>query len=440
MVGITTQPFWAMFSSFLDRYGKINPYDVQANRKQMEALWTTEPIEKLFAQINDAYEYGIFADHPLSLANMVQTAEVLVLNNGNYATEYKEWRALPPNQRTWDEFQRYWQEAYNLRQETETTAASLNFSAHTEEQVLEDDITLNDAMANFGEAFAANSTFISQLTEQNSSMNEQFTRNLSNIQEQMNAMNMAMQNLANAGNNRQQQPPRPPPQQHFFQPPPPHHNVPPTWQQSYTQPPAYPQCGSSSPVQQPFTRPPTFPQGGRGRGGGRYSNWGRGRNGGRFRQNFANYNPNYCPPAQPFQQMMYNTPPLQGQQNQNLPYSNTYKRFNNWNYCWTHGYDIGDNHNSSNCLRPAQGHVWHATRQNPCGGSSRNQHKVLNNSYNYLCMNYINTTIDDNDKTVKTSNCTKEKEENINLYDTHGLLDSRTTDNVLTITSNYSNV
>ena len=55
-------------------------------------------------------------------------------------------------------------------------------------------------------------------------------------------------------------------------------------------------------------------------------------------------------------------------------------------------------------------------------------------------MNSINTTIDDDDKTVKTSNCTKEKEENINLYDTHGLLDSGTTDHFLTITSNYSNV
>ena len=45
LVGITTQPFWAIFSSFLDQYGKVNPFDIQANRKRMESTWTTESIE-----------------------------------------------------------------------------------------------------------------------------------------------------------------------------------------------------------------------------------------------------------------------------------------------------------------------------------------------------------------------------------------------------------
>ena len=30
LVGITTQPFWDIFSSFLDRYGKVNPFGIQA--------------------------------------------------------------------------------------------------------------------------------------------------------------------------------------------------------------------------------------------------------------------------------------------------------------------------------------------------------------------------------------------------------------------------
>ena len=101
LVGITTQPFWTIFQSFLDRYGQVSPYDIQANCKRMEnSLIQGKSIEKLFAQINDAYEYGIFAGHALSEADMVQTGEILILNHGNYATEYKEWRALPAANQT----------------------------------------------------------------------------------------------------------------------------------------------------------------------------------------------------------------------------------------------------------------------------------------------------------------------------------------------------
>ena len=47
----------------------------------MENPWIQgESIEKNFAQINDAYEYGIFAGHTLSEADMVQTGEILILN------------------------------------------------------------------------------------------------------------------------------------------------------------------------------------------------------------------------------------------------------------------------------------------------------------------------------------------------------------------------
>jgi hypothetical protein len=38
-----------------------------------------------------------------------------------------------------------------------------------------------------------------------------------------------------------------------------------------------------------------------------------------------------------------------GRQNQNLKYSNQYKIFNNWNVCYSHGFDVEDGHNSAMC-------------------------------------------------------------------------------------------
>jgi hypothetical protein len=54
---------------------------------------------------------------------------------------------------------------------------------------------------------------------------------------------------------------------------------------------------------------------------------------------------------------------------------NPVKRNKNWNYCWTHGHDIEDWHNSQTCPLPRVGHVHSATRENRCGGSMKAIHK-----------------------------------------------------------------
>ena len=438
LVGITTQPFWTIFTSFLERYGQITPYDIQANRKRMEDPWIQgEPVEKLFAQINDAYEYGVFSGHNISEADMVQAGEILVLNHGNYASEYKDWRALPAANRTWDEFTTFWQKAYNLKSETETQAASLNFSAYME-KVEDNETVIDDAVNTFGEAFAANSTVISQLTETNSTLNANVSKNINDLQQQMASMNLALQNLAAAGRSgasTRTQRPHPPPM-----PP----TVPPL--SAVNTPPFQPMQQWNRRNLPPHQQPPHAYQpmhsfGGtytrnRGRGGGRGG--GRGNRSQFFEQpilhgNWQNQGNNF----------MQHVPPLTPQVH-NVPYSNRFKKFNNWNYCWTHGFDIGDNHHSGNCLRPAPGHVWTATRQNPCGGSTRNQHKIINNpSYNYSHnTSSANENFDDDDNvTVKTSNKSNDKMKQTNVnYDEYGLMDSGTTDHFLTVSSSCKNV
>ena len=44
--------------------------------------------------------------------------------------------------------------------------------------------------------------------------------------------------------------------------------------------------------------------------------------------------------------------------------STNVKRYNNWNYCHTHGFDVKDEHDSLNCLNPSWNHNWQETREN----------------------------------------------------------------------------
>ena len=53
---------------------------------------------------------------------------------------------------------------------------------------------------------------------------------------------------------------------------------------------------------------------------------------------------------------------------------NSIKRFNNWFYCHTQGFDTS--HPSNQCTRPNQGHNYYATHQNTIGGSMKGLHKT----------------------------------------------------------------
>jgi hypothetical protein len=54
----------------------------------------------------------------------------------------------------------------------------------------------------------------------------------------------------------------------------------------------------------------------------------------------------------------------------------TRRRYNNTNYCWTHGWDIARNHTSQSCRFPDTGHVREATRTDTMAGSTANKDKV----------------------------------------------------------------
>ena len=127
---MTQQSFWNIFSSFLDKYGQVTPIDIELNLTRMKKQWDPSvPIETLFAQINDANEYIIFAATPLQEHDLLQAAEVLILKTEKFSSKYKDWRSLPANKKTWANFQDCWQQAYNLKEETTITANDLEYGA-----------------------------------------------------------------------------------------------------------------------------------------------------------------------------------------------------------------------------------------------------------------------------------------------------------------------
>ena len=48
--------------------------------------------------------------------DLIQVAEVLIIKNLQFTDKYKDWCALPDSAHTWDHFQEFWQQAYNIKQ------------------------------------------------------------------------------------------------------------------------------------------------------------------------------------------------------------------------------------------------------------------------------------------------------------------------------------
>ena len=102
-------------------------------------------------------------------------------------------------------FQDWWQQAYNLKEETNITATDLKYGANME-TYNDDDTVDTSSITQFSKAFAANSSVISQLSEANNTMNETIHGNIQNLNQQMEAMNNALQHIAlNAERSHQQQ-------------------------------------------------------------------------------------------------------------------------------------------------------------------------------------------------------------------------------------------
>ena len=99
----------------------------------------------------------IFAKKTIKDSTLVHTAEIKVLKTAVFATKYKDWRSLAEVDRTWEQFKLWWQEPYNLKEDTNLSASSYGFGTAATD-IPNQDTEYDDLVHQFSMTFNANAT------------------------------------------------------------------------------------------------------------------------------------------------------------------------------------------------------------------------------------------------------------------------------------------
>ena len=311
--------FREMFTWFVTKYGRTSAEDRASNRNAMALEWhPSQGFELLIARLFRGATFAALAKYPIPDDDIVDIGIRVLHRTGLFAEEYKTWITRgddPANDMSFAAFRIFWETAVNIAAFTATPASQHGYGM----AAAEDDAStasLTDAVSNFGVAYAATQ------------------ESLRSTNATISAMQGQLQMLCNVIGN---QPP--PGMLQFHQPP-----------------------GQS--------RRSRGRRGG-GRGGGTPQGYGGG-----------GYNGGNPPPhggGATFPTGAYNNNGNTG--GGGGGYSATppspVKRFENWNYCHTHGGDIDDNHTSATCARPGEQHQRAATRTNTMNGNMRGMHKSV---------------------------------------------------------------
>jgi hypothetical protein len=359
-----------VFQYLFATYGQIGPDELLANQQKLtNPVDPNQPIAILFRQIEDCQKFAAAGNVAITPAQVLKAAETLILQTGKYTSAYREWIGLDPAAKTYQNFKTRMTREYQLQNQMTSTARDAGYHANAAIND-NDETSLASAAQDFAAASAADRAAFEQLTNTNGDLtsqmanmavqNQQLQQQMSQLQHHMMCMATSAtppaayppQHQGGRGRGRQRQPnqqrqrPRqhqPPMQMPYGSPPPP-----------YGSPPAY-APGQMTPYRNTPNRPPYQP---------------------------PQQTP--LPPTAPFGQ----APPGFGPGATPPPGQHGYaprghfqpmaKRYNNMNYCWTHGGDIDDSHTSQTCRRPSMPyHQPQATRQNTMGGSQKDIHRVF---------------------------------------------------------------
>mmetsp|Transcript_14753 Transcript_14753/g.20914 ORF Transcript_14753/g.20914 Transcript_14753/m.20914 type:complete len:541 (+) Transcript_14753:121-1743(+) len=291
--------------------------DRAQNFMRMNAPWNpSDGFNALKTQIEEAAMYASLSDHDIAEWQLVDAGLKLIKNTGLFAEEVKAWNLTPTTARSWADFKSFWKvQIKNVKACGGTSGVNLNFVNNTVAENPREYDEFESTVQNFSAASAAQSEVFADLTKQNTALAQSLAQN----QQQQQQMQIQMMMMA---------------QQMSMH-----------------------QSGGGN---------------GGGHGGGRRNN---------KKQNKGNGGNNTAggymmPMQQPFPMQCL---PMQAQQMQmsGRAQANPVKRFENDNYCWTHGCDVQPGHTSMTCTNPAPGHNVYATRFNMMGGSMKGSHKTL---------------------------------------------------------------
>jgi hypothetical protein len=95
-----------LINHLLTTYGNLTPTDLANNDIQFcQAYDLSQPIESLYAQIEDAMDLVAAALAPYTAAQVIANAYSMVFTTGMFPEACREWRKRPINQKTLGQFQ-----------------------------------------------------------------------------------------------------------------------------------------------------------------------------------------------------------------------------------------------------------------------------------------------------------------------------------------------
>jgi hypothetical protein len=357
-----------VFQYLFRTYGQIGPDEILANQQRLtKPVDPQQPMAILFKQIEDCQKFAAAGQVAITPQQVLKAAETLILQTGKYVSAYREWIALDPVHKTYQNFKLRMTQEYQLQNTMTTTARDAGYHHANAAIAPHDETSLASAAHEFAAASASDRAAFEQLTSTNGDLNEQLANMAiqnQQIQQQMQQLQQHVMYMATAapprlqyqqrqyqgqggrggrGRPRQHRQAHAPPAQHY-QPPPGFQPAPAPAQGGYQH--------ANQPYRAPHAPPPP-----------------------------ASMVPYGQPQQQPPYQAPYNASGWQPPPQQAMPRHPNAKRYNNMNYCWTHGFDISDNHTGMSCQRPAMPyHQPQATRQNTMGGSQRDANKIIMNT------------------------------------------------------------
>jgi hypothetical protein len=154
-------------------YGNLTPTDLATNDSLFrQAYDPSQPIESLYAQIEDAIDLASAGRTPYSTEQVVANAYSLVFNTGMFPDACREWRRRPAADQTWDHFKTAFAEAHaNLCLSQQTTQGA---GFHSANNAMDSFVTETaDAFANLATATASDRQFMADLAETNKALTKQ---------------------------------------------------------------------------------------------------------------------------------------------------------------------------------------------------------------------------------------------------------------------------
>jgi hypothetical protein len=108
MPGFANATTRALIVHLLASYSLITPTDLATNNinniKMKQAYDPSQPVETIFAQIEDAFNFANSGQAPYSPQQVVALAYTLVFNTGIFSESCRNWRHQPLAEHTWANF------------------------------------------------------------------------------------------------------------------------------------------------------------------------------------------------------------------------------------------------------------------------------------------------------------------------------------------------